>query len=196
MVLTNWVAEVWAYEVWEAFDTWRLWWLPPRVRDAIDDLDMYAVLGSDGVEDAKRAVRLLRETEWNLVPRENQARMRIVKNWSPRRDGSAGDFIWVNPYEWRPVPGAVARGARARPYGSATPFPRARGLNLRRGSGVGEEPRRFPAHGGATPSVVERSPSPVTGTCPKGQKSPAVAAASQVFPFVRRRWRAGKRPSR
>lgn len=172
VVLTNWVVEVWVYEIWEAFDTWRLWWLPPRVRDAVEVLDLSPVLGCDGIQDAKSAVRLLRETDWDAVPIENQSRMRIVKNWSSGRDGSAGDFIWVDLYEWRVVPPRVAKGARAKPYDANTPFPRARGLNFRRA--MDAEPRKFDHHADTVSSFGTFS-ALVTGLCPKGQKYKAAS---------------------
>lgn len=58
--------------------------------------------------------------------------MRLRRNWSPGREGGAGDYVWVNPYEWRVVPAAVAKEARAQRYGDNTPFPRARGMSARR----------------------------------------------------------------
>lgn len=47
------------YEEWEAYDTWRVWWLPPKLRDAGDHFDKEAVLGTDEFSDAKRAVQFL-----------------------------------------------------------------------------------------------------------------------------------------
>lgn len=97
--MTSRVVEEWVYEVWEAYATWRLWLLPPKLRDANDRLDMETMLGTGGSDDAKRAVRLLRVVDWNLVQRENQARIKFQKNWSSERDGEASDFAWVNPHE-------------------------------------------------------------------------------------------------
>lgn len=93
VVLTNWVVEVWAYELWEVFDTWSLWWLLPTVRDAVDSLDLTTALGVDGVHDAERAVRLLRMVDWGSVPSENAARMQLSRIWSCGRSGLAGDFV-------------------------------------------------------------------------------------------------------
>lgn len=47
VVLTNWVVEVWDYEIWEAFDTWRLFWLAPKIRAALDYLDLKMIFGID-----------------------------------------------------------------------------------------------------------------------------------------------------
>lgn len=47
-VLRNWVVEVLSFKISDAFDTWRLWWLPPKIRDAADHLDMKRVFGVNG----------------------------------------------------------------------------------------------------------------------------------------------------
>lgn len=56
VVLTNWAVELWACGIREVFDTWRLWWFPPKKRDAVDYFDLKRVLGTDGERDALRAV--------------------------------------------------------------------------------------------------------------------------------------------
>lgn len=51
---TGWVLSVASHLVWEAYDTGRLWWVPPRVRSAFQCMDadrLRVVLGTDGYDD-------------------------------------------------------------------------------------------------------------------------------------------------
>lgn len=52
-----------AFIVWDAFDTWHLWWLPSSVLAACDDLDSAATLGADDAADALRFVKIMRSTD-------------------------------------------------------------------------------------------------------------------------------------
>lgn len=57
------------YEISDAYDTQRLLWLPPRLRDIVDDLDLHLRLGADAVENGSGALRLSRATSRNSVVR-------------------------------------------------------------------------------------------------------------------------------
>lgn len=101
------------------------------MRDAVDRLSVHTVLEADGPEHAKRAVFLLRETDWDSTPTENSSPIQLSKNRSPGSSGNAEDFIWVNSYEWRVIPLSKAKGACAWSYGHSTPLPRAQTMNTR-----------------------------------------------------------------
>lgn len=135
------MVELWSFEDLDAFDIWRLWWLSPRIRDAVDHLDLKRVLGVNWEQDARQAVRIIRETDWSSVSRWNRARMSLARNWSIGRCGMAGDYDWIIPHEWRLVSGNEAKRGRSELYGRATPFPHARSFRIRRR--VDEQPRAF-----------------------------------------------------
>lgn len=83
------MVEICVYELWESLDTWRLWWLPPKLCEPLDRLSMHTVLEADGLEDTKRAVRLLGETDWDSPRPVNSSRMELPKNWFLGHSGNA-----------------------------------------------------------------------------------------------------------
>lgn len=43
-------------------------------------------------------VRLLRETDWDMVDTRNRDHMSLTTNWSVRRERNAGDSVWVSRF--------------------------------------------------------------------------------------------------
>lgn len=153
VVLTNWVVEVWAYALWEAFDTWRLWWLPPKIREAVNHLNLRPALGLDGVRDAQQAVSLMNSIDWDRVPRDQRSRLSVSADWSVGRTGDVGDYVYVNPEEWRLVSKSEAKRQRSKAYGEENPFPRARKHDMHRG--WDPEPRTFDHDSVAGPATIQ-----------------------------------------
>lgn len=83
--------------VWDAFDTYRMWWLSNRIRTALVQLWETVLkrhLGEDGYEDWQHIWHIISTTEWGRVPRQNQQRPRFDRFPICRGlDGGAGNFV-------------------------------------------------------------------------------------------------------
>ena len=121
VILTEFAANVAAFLVWEACDSFRLWWLPPKLIRGIRRLDTRQLLGEVGHGILTDLLREIESTNWAAVSPHQQSRMRTAALpsglWpSPGRDTRAGDWVWYevaqrfqvterNAKECREIPG-------------------------------------------------------------------------------------------
>ena len=103
IVFTEWIARVGAALIWDAYDRFRVWWLPPLVREGLKNLDLTVAYGSRfNAEEVQTLVEVIEDTDWENVPLAQSAGMSSMGNHSPGRDHpTAGDFIYYDP--WRRV---------------------------------------------------------------------------------------------
>ena len=101
---TEWAAQVAAVWLWELYDTFRMFWLPPTVKANIRRLRLNFVLGSQINEDELRHfLDHSDQVAWESV--DSSLRTRTVPVASNRtatlREDTGGDFIWFDPWERR-----------------------------------------------------------------------------------------------
>jgi len=124
-----WVAHVTQYIVgiavalvWDAYDTGRLWYCPPRVIDALRRLDLSLALGAEGNSDLSRFLDKIESTRWELVPFANNCRGQ-GRNESPGRTAVSGDFIFFDPETGETLSAFEARrrrDVRQDPFGQSS----------------------------------------------------------------------------
>ena len=83
--------------VWDAYDSGRLWHCPPRVIDALQRLNLTAVLGYEGNADLGRLLRIISRVDWGTVSPRNNCRRRHGRDESPGRSTASGDFVYLDP---------------------------------------------------------------------------------------------------
>jgi len=102
VVCTGHVVEVIISWVWEAYDTYRLWRLPPRVRAAIDQLQgvpLRTALGADASEDLAQFLPVYDAVNWQAVDVRNNSRASLPRDFSPCSQQTGGDFVYFDPRE-------------------------------------------------------------------------------------------------
>ncbi|CAN8076692.1 unnamed protein product [Agarophyton chilense] len=100
VVLTEWAVRAAAYILWEAYDQYRLWYLPPRLRGYIRQLDLQLPLGGvNNADEAQELIDIIGRVNWAVVPARQSGRGQEAgrADRSPgRRTPLAGDFIFFN----------------------------------------------------------------------------------------------------
>ena len=138
---TQWVINIAMYLVWDAYDTGRLWYCPPKVLSAFHTLPFCVVLGVDGARDLRKFVAIIESVDWSAVPaHQSQRRGSRRPNLSPGRSADSGDFVWVDAHAGKIVSSWSAKRKRAESYAGESPFPRVR----RYRSGRANIPKRDP----------------------------------------------------
>ena len=99
--------------MWDAYDTGRVWYVPPRVRMALGRLRLDKVLTASGEADLRRLLQLIERTDWSTVPRYQECRTRGPSLSPGRSTREAGDFIYADPTTGEAVPSHVSRWRRA-----------------------------------------------------------------------------------
>ena len=165
------VARVGAALIWDCYDRFRLWWIPPRVREGLLTLNLDRVYGSRyNSEEVRSLVRVIGETNWDEVPKAQSARMTNPGNLSPSREhATAGDYIYYDPWKRETISPeeagllAAPDNHRVRPPGhrvgyghSTTPDPS--GLYP---AGAPEGPEFLLEEVAATPEVGVSQPTPM-----------------------------------
>lgn len=123
---TGWAVNVAVFLVWDAYDTSRLWFLPPKLVEALHILPLQGVLGEDGHRDLKKFLKVIEEVKWEQVPKVNNCRSSASRSrFCFGRNGQAGDFVWIDPVTAKIVSEGEAKarraGAQAGPQPSAVP---------------------------------------------------------------------------
>lgn len=121
LVVTEWVVSVAVYLVWEAHDTCRLWYCPPRTLRALRTLPLQGVLGVDGHRDLQLYLARIERTNWSQVPLSQSSRSSRTSSHhdcSPGRTGNSGDFLWIDPVTAVVVDGGSAKRSRAQVFRS------------------------------------------------------------------------------
>ena len=122
---SEWTAKVAASLLWEAYDHFRVWFLPPSLRQMMRDLDLAFVLGStSNYRDLMHFLTVIDETDWSRVPLEWSQRgtRSLAQDASPGRHcASAGDYIFYDPWQRCRLEGRV-EAARARMEAPSRPF--------------------------------------------------------------------------
>ena len=100
--LTEWCVKVAANLRWEAYDCWRLWFLPPKLVELMRLLDYSIPLGGvDSDIEVHSLLDKVTQVEWENVPAFNFSRSFAKRrpSFSPGRSHSAaGDFVWFNAW--------------------------------------------------------------------------------------------------
>lgn len=90
-----------AYELWEAFGTWRFWLLQPKIRDAIIHSNLRSALGLNGVRASQQPARIMSSIDWNHAQRDQRSWLSVFADWSVGCMGDVGDYLFVNLNEWQ-----------------------------------------------------------------------------------------------
>ena len=100
VVITEWVARVAAFILWEAYDIFRLWYIPPAIRGYANKLDLSFVLGSrENANEFLRMVAKVEEVDWERVPAHHNKRGNRRDRHCLGGTGSSGDYIWYEPFQ-------------------------------------------------------------------------------------------------
>ena len=100
---TEWIALVAVAFLWEVYDTFRLFWLPPAVVAGIRSVDLSRVLGApENYEECLELLKVVTSTVWPQVNESNRRRTVPAnsRDLCPTlRTDTGGDFIWYNPWD-------------------------------------------------------------------------------------------------
>ena len=95
VVITEWVVRVAAFTMCEAYDIFRLWYIPPAIRGYAKKLDLNCVLGSrENANEFSRMVAKVEEINWEQVPANKHKRGNRRDNHFLGRTGPSGDYVW------------------------------------------------------------------------------------------------------
>lgn len=87
LFLTEWVVNVAAFVLWEAYANCKLWYVSDGVRLQLRVLDMLVPLGSERNVAAFRTMMVhVESVDWGTVPAEQSMRGNIRVDLSPGRD--------------------------------------------------------------------------------------------------------------
>ena len=118
LFLCEWAARVAAFTLWEVYDQFRIWYIPPQLRRLIRELDLYTVLGSsDNVTELEYLLGVIDDIDWSTVSAENVPpgnRSRFARSPGRQYPG-AGDFVYFNPWEGASIQSADARALKQVP---------------------------------------------------------------------------------
>ena len=100
---TEWVTFVAVALLWEVYDTFRLFWLPPAIIAGIRSLKLSKILGApENYEECLSLLKVIENTNWTTVSGDNRRR----KIPADKRDScpisrtdAGGDFIWYDPWK-------------------------------------------------------------------------------------------------
>lgn len=125
---TEWAIQVSAFLLWDVYDTWRLWYIPPKLREYILDLDLTVPLGDAATaEELQGLVRVIAAIDWDNVSRENSTRPLRPSgrrpNVSPGRNNpNHGDWVWYDPWAGSFCSQETAKASRHQARVSPTSF--------------------------------------------------------------------------
>ena len=110
VVYTEFVAQVAAFVLWDAYDNRRLWALSPDMIRFIRELDLSRVLGSaENFQELLRLVNRIEQKDWLTVPETNSSRSRGARggpgrqsrryhvDHSPGKTSAGGDYFHFDP---------------------------------------------------------------------------------------------------
>ena len=123
--LTEWCGKVAANLLWEAYDCWRLWYLPPKLVELMRLLDYSITLGGEDTDiELHSLLDNINEVKSDSVPFINSSRS-LTKprpSYSPGRSHSAVcDFVWFNA--WKSSFCSAAESQLTRQHGNQTAIP-------------------------------------------------------------------------
>ena len=100
VLITEWEARVAAFICWDAYDIFRLWYIPPAIRGYAKKLDLSFVLGSrENANEFSRIITKVEEINWEQVPaNQNKPETRRDRHCLGRT-GSSGDYVWYDPFK-------------------------------------------------------------------------------------------------
>lgn len=98
--VTSWVAQFASFLLWEAYDQFRVWYVPHRVLEMMRVLDLSFVLGSEfNYRELRKLLAMVDAINWNEVPLSQARRGSRRVDHSPGRESNeGGDFVFFNPY--------------------------------------------------------------------------------------------------
>lgn len=104
VVYTEYVATSAAMWLWEVYDTHRVWWLSPKMRQVMDELVLSRVLGRETNEqEIRELLKISAELDWDdpeICPPENQKYNVNTMRYSVCHGyQSCGDWLWFDPRE-------------------------------------------------------------------------------------------------
>ena len=98
IVYSEWTTKFGAHDLWEVYDTYRLWFVPPKMRTMIRQLDLSKVLGSRfNYAELLGLLDVIDHVDWSRVTEENRRRGNRRRDYSPGRSGRGGDYIIYDP---------------------------------------------------------------------------------------------------
>ena len=123
--LTEWCVKVAATLLWEAYDCWRLWYLPPKLVEFMRLLDYTVPLGGADTDiELHSLLKKIDQVDWDTVPPINSSRSltrRRPSFSSGRSHSAAGDFVWINP--WTSALCSPSEARLSRQFGNQVPTP-------------------------------------------------------------------------
>jgi len=195
VVCTGYVLGVVFSWVWDAYDTYRLWRLPLRVRDAIDRLQGEAfciAVGANVCEDLARFLPVHNSIRWNTVDVRNRNRPTLTRDYSPFECPGGGDYVYFDPFEAVVITAQDARRRRRGTLdddGRPTQRPRVEAYRPRTFADVQQQPRGSSSQGVniLSDQVLASAPSEThAGTAHSSVRptnAPPTTAASSVPPY-------------
>ncbi|CAN8076680.1 unnamed protein product [Agarophyton chilense] len=118
VVYTDFIAKMAVFLLWDAYDTFRVWYMSPTARKYARELNLSLVLGSNANHaDFLHLVDLIDSVDWSGVPADQSARRPRARHHdhSPGRTASAGDFVWYDPWTRQLITSEQARFLRENP---------------------------------------------------------------------------------
>ncbi|CDF36187.1 unnamed protein product [Chondrus crispus] len=123
--LTEWCVKVAATLIWEAYDCWRLWFLPPKLVDLMRSLDYTVPLGGADVDlELHTLLDRIDTVDWDSISCRDSSRSFSHRraSFSPGRSHqAAGDYAWFNP--WSGSLCSAAEAQLSRRFGNQIPLP-------------------------------------------------------------------------
>ena len=123
--LTEWCTKVAMTLLWETYDCWRLWNLPPQLISLMRRLDYSVPIGgADADAELHSLLDKIENVDWDSVPRQNSSRSFIRQRPSfsaGRSHRGAGDYAGFNT--WTGSQCSCEEARLSRQYGSQTPVP-------------------------------------------------------------------------
>ena len=123
--LTEWCAKVAATLLWETYDCWRLWFLPPKLIELMRLLDYTVPLGGGDVYSVFHSLLdKIESVVWDSIPRQNSSRSFTHQrpSFSPGRTHRAvRDFAWFSP--WSRSLCLAAEAQLSRRFANQVPLP-------------------------------------------------------------------------
>ena len=111
--------------LWEAYDCWRLWYLPPKLVEFMRLLDYTVPLGGADTDiELHSLLKKIDQVDWDTVPPINSSRSLTRRRpyFSPGRSHSAaGDFVWFKP--WTSALCSPSEARLSRQFGNQVPTP-------------------------------------------------------------------------
>ncbi|CAN8067188.1 unnamed protein product [Agarophyton chilense] len=118
VVYTEFIANMAVFLLWDAYDTFRVWYMSPTARKYARELDLSLILGSRANHaDFLHLVDLIDSVDWSGVPADQSARGTRARHHdhSPGRTESAGDFVWYDTWTCQLITSEQARFLRENP---------------------------------------------------------------------------------